>query len=115
MPGTTLRAHRMLEALTPRDSCGEEVPWRQGPSGTYVPDRGYAALLTSPWGLSLRRSFPPEGFPKNVRMANLACIGSRKVNGVAEVRVVSLEDTVYSLTILVWDLSSTVSSSSRRS
>ena len=26
-----------------------------------------------------------EGFPKNVRMANLACIGSRKVNGVAEV------------------------------
>ena len=26
-----------------------------------------------------------EGFPKNLRMANLACIGSRKVNGVAEV------------------------------
>lgn len=27
-----------------------------------------------------------EGFPQNVRMANLAVIGSRKVNGVAEVR-----------------------------
>ena len=31
-----------------------------------------------------------EGFPKNLRMANLACIGSRKVNGVAEVSSLSL-------------------------
>ncbi|KAL7278510.1 hypothetical protein ACG7TL_007509 [Trametes sanguinea] len=31
-----------------------------------------------------RMSIIEEGFPKNVRMANLACIGSRKVNGVAE-------------------------------
>ncbi|KAI8992832.1 glycogen phosphorylase [Trametes punicea] len=31
-----------------------------------------------------RMSLIEEGFPKNVRMANLACIGSRKVNGVAE-------------------------------
>lgn len=28
-----------------------------------------------------------EGVPQQVRMANLACIGSRKVNGVAEVRI----------------------------
>ncbi|KAI0656188.1 glycogen phosphorylase [Cubamyces menziesii] len=31
-----------------------------------------------------RMSLIEEGFPKNIRMANLACIGSRKVNGVAE-------------------------------
>ncbi|PIL26155.1 hypothetical protein GSI_11910 [Ganoderma sinense ZZ0214-1] len=31
-----------------------------------------------------RMSLIEEGFPKNLRMANLACIGSRKVNGVAE-------------------------------
>ena len=30
-------------------------------------------------------NYVTEGFPKNLRMANLACIGSRKVNGVAEV------------------------------
>ena len=35
-----------------------------------------------------RADVTAEGFPKNVRMANLACIGSRKVNGVAEVRSV---------------------------
>jgi starch phosphorylase len=32
-----------------------------------------------------RMSLIEEGFPKQVRMAFLACIGSRKVNGVAEV------------------------------
>lgn len=28
-----------------------------------------------------------EGYPQQVRMAHLACIGSRKVNGVAEVHI----------------------------
>jgi starch phosphorylase len=32
-----------------------------------------------------RMSIIEEGNPKQVRMCNLACIGSRKVNGVAEV------------------------------
>ena len=40
-----------------------------------------------------------EGFPQSVRMANLACIGSRKVNGVAElhselVRITIMKDFV---------------------
>ena len=35
-----------------------------------------------------------EGFPKNLRMANLACIGSRKVNGVAEVSSLVTDVTV---------------------
>ena len=43
--------------------------------------------------------FLQEGFPKQVRMAHLACIGSRKVNGVAElhselVRTTILKDFV---------------------
>ncbi|KAI0370981.1 glycogen phosphorylase [Pilatotrama ljubarskyi] len=46
-----------------------------------------------------RMSLIEEGFPKNVRMANLACIGSRKVNGVAElhselVRMTIMKDFV---------------------
>jgi hypothetical protein len=39
-----------------------------------------------------RMSLIEEGFPKQVRMAFLACIGSRKVNGVAEV-CLSLDGT----------------------
>ncbi|KAG9310893.1 glycosyltransferase family 35 protein [Chiua virens] len=46
-----------------------------------------------------RMSLIEEGFPKNIRMAHLACIGSRKVNGVAElhselVRTTILKDFV---------------------
>ncbi|KAF5384669.1 hypothetical protein D9757_006280 [Collybiopsis confluens] len=46
-----------------------------------------------------RMSLIEEGFPKQVRMAHLACIGSRKVNGVAElhsdlVRATILKDFV---------------------
>ncbi|KIM37789.1 glycosyltransferase family 35 protein [Hebeloma cylindrosporum] len=46
-----------------------------------------------------RMSLIEEGFPKQVRMAHLACIGSRKVNGVAElhselVRTTILKDFV---------------------
>ncbi|KAF5343898.1 hypothetical protein D9758_012112 [Tetrapyrgos nigripes] len=46
-----------------------------------------------------RMSLIEEGFPKHVRMAYLACIGSRKVNGVAElhselVRTTILKDFV---------------------
>ena len=35
-----------------------------------------------------------EGFPKQVRMAHLAVIGSRKVNGVAEVSFLNVEYVV---------------------
>ncbi|EMD35202.1 glycosyltransferase family 35 protein [Gelatoporia subvermispora B] len=46
-----------------------------------------------------RMSLIEEGFPQNIRMANLACIGSRKVNGVAElhselVRITIMKDFV---------------------
>jgi len=41
-----------------------------------------------------RMSLIEEGFPQNVRMANLACIGSRKVNGVAELHSELLKATI---------------------
>lgn len=46
-----------------------------------------------------RMSLIEEGYPQNIRMANLACIGSRKVNGVAElhselVRLTIMKDFV---------------------
>ncbi|KAH8077380.1 glycogen phosphorylase [Cristinia sonorae] len=41
-----------------------------------------------------RMSLIEEGFPQNVRMANLACIGSRKVNGVAELHSDLLRATI---------------------
>ncbi|KAG6336747.1 hypothetical protein ID866_2352 [Astraeus odoratus] len=46
-----------------------------------------------------RMSLIEEGFPKQIRMAHLACIGSRKINGVAElhselVRTTILKDFV---------------------
>lgn len=48
----------------------------------------------------------PEGMPKQVRMAHLAVIGSRKVNGVAEViRLLS-----FSNSILTWISSCIVNS-----
>jgi starch phosphorylase len=43
-----------------------------------------------------RMSLIEEGVPQQVRMANLACIGSRKVNGVAEVRTIALACYYYS-------------------
>ena len=48
-----------------------------------------------------------EGVPQSVRMANLACIGSRKVNGVAElhselVRTTILKDFVEFYGISKW-------------
>lgn len=41
-----------------------------------------------------RMSLIEEGFPQNVRMANLAVIGSRKVNGVAELHSELLKATI---------------------
>ncbi|TBU29677.1 glycogen phosphorylase [Dichomitus squalens] len=41
-----------------------------------------------------RMSLIEEGFPKNLRMANLACIGSRKVNGVAELHSELVRETI---------------------
>jgi starch phosphorylase len=41
-----------------------------------------------------RMSLIEEGIPKNVRMAHLACIGSRKVNGVAELHSELVRTTV---------------------
>ncbi|KIP06577.1 glycosyltransferase family 35 protein [Phlebiopsis gigantea 11061_1 CR5-6] len=41
-----------------------------------------------------RMSLIEEGFPQNVRMANLAVIGSRKVNGVAELHSELLQATI---------------------
>lgn len=62
-------------------SCREEVPRRQGEARQDVSHRGCVLALVSCNHSNART----EGFPKNVRMANLAVIGSRKVNGVAEV------------------------------
>lgn len=56
-------------------------------------------------------SFIIEGTPQYVRMANLACIGSRRVNGVAEVSLFGLSQDFKSD---VFD-SCTVSSSGPRS
>ena len=41
-----------------------------------------------------RMSLIQEGTPQNVRMANLACIGSRKVNGVAELHSELVKTTI---------------------
>jgi len=41
-----------------------------------------------------RMSLIEEGYPQHVRMANLACIGSRKVNGVAELHSELVRTTI---------------------
>ncbi|TFY65313.1 hypothetical protein EVJ58_g2047 [Rhodofomes roseus] len=41
-----------------------------------------------------RMSLIEEGYPQQVRMANLACIGSRKVNGVAELHSELVKTTI---------------------
>ncbi|KAH9943655.1 glycogen phosphorylase [Amylocystis lapponica] len=41
-----------------------------------------------------RMSLIEEGYPQNVRMANLACIGSRRVNGVAELHSELVRTTI---------------------
>ena len=56
-------------------------------------------LSTGPQGDEETDAALAEGFPQSVRMANLACIGSRKVNGVAElhselVRITIMKDFV---------------------
>lgn len=61
--------------------------------------RARAATMRQDTGYRRLTRARTEGFPQSVRMANLACIGSRKVNGVAElhselVRITIMKDFV---------------------